>query len=68
MLNAHHILPRQGYPEFMFDANNGASLCPKHHKFGKYSAHKNPVWFAEFLRKFHLRKYRWAAARIGDYR
>lgn len=42
--NAHHIIPRT-FEQTRWDLNNGIILCPKHHKFGKFSAHKNPLWF-----------------------
>lgn len=64
-LNAHHILPKENYKEFMFELINGVTLCPIHHKFGKYSAHKNPIWFSEFLKIFNLEQYCWAVANLG---
>ena len=32
---------------------NGIALCPKHHKFGIESAHRNPLWFFMQLEKFY---------------
>lgn len=49
-LNAHHIMPRQNFSGLRFNPMNGIALCPKCHKFGKYSAHKGGVWFAWWLR------------------
>lgn len=49
-LNAHHIIPRE-FIETRYDSKNGIALCPTHHSFGKFSAHKNALWFSEFLRK-----------------
>ena len=49
-LNAHHIMPRQMFSGLRFDEMNGACLCPKCHKMGKFSAHKGGIWFAEWLR------------------
>src|SRR3990167_3454888 len=49
-LDAHHLLPKETYPEYKFELMNGICLCKKHHKFGKFSAHKNGMWFAEWLR------------------
>jgi len=43
-INAHHIIPRT-FKELRWDLENGIALCPKHHKFSKFSAHKNPLWF-----------------------
>jgi len=44
MINAHHIIPRE-IKEFRHDVLNGIGLCPKHHKWGVNSAHRNPLWF-----------------------
>ena len=46
--NAHHIIPK-GFIETRWDVNNGIILCPKHHKWGKFSAHKHPLWFINKL-------------------
>lgn len=47
-LNAHHIIDKQSI-ETRLLLDNGIALCPKCHKFGNYSAHKNSVWFACWL-------------------
>ncbi len=65
-LNAHHILPKENYKELMFEILNGITLCPTHHKFGKYSAHKNPMWFVNFLQEYHIAQYTWATKNVGD--
>lgn len=54
--NAHHIIPRT-FKETRWDPENGIMLCPKHHKFGKFSAHKNPLWFLAILRICEKDKY-----------
>jgi hypothetical protein len=64
-LNAHHILPKETYKDFMFEMLNGVTLCPTHHKFGKYSAHKNPVWFSLFIGQFCREQYAWAVKNVG---
>jgi len=49
-LNAHHIIPRE-IKETRFDLLNGIALCAKkHHKFGIYSVHMNPLWIHEVLK------------------
>lgn len=63
-LNAHHILPKENYKEFMYEVLNGVTLCPVHHKFGKYSAHKNPIWFTEFLKKSNNDQLEWAVRNL----
>ena len=52
-INAHHIVPRS-FKELRWDEHNGIALCPKHHKFGKFSAHKNPLWFFDCLKKLKI--------------
>lgn len=46
--NAHHIIPKT-FKETRHDVQNGVMLCPKHHKYGKFSAHKNALWFINLL-------------------
>lgn len=65
-LNAHHVLPKEAYKEWMFEEVNGVTLCPSHHKFNKYSAHKNPIWFAHFLQQFRTDQYEWAVEHMGE--
>ena len=65
-LNAHHVLPKENYKELMYEVINGVTLCPSHHKFGKYSAHKNAIWFSEFLRKFRADQWSWAVEHVGS--
>jgi hypothetical protein len=47
-LNAHHIIPRE-FRETRWLLENGVALCPKHHKWGLFSAHRNPYWFVNML-------------------
>lgn len=65
-LQAHHVLPKERYPELKFKRINGVCLCPTHHKFGKFSAHRNPIWFAVWLKTQQLEKYLWAIASMGQ--
>jgi hypothetical protein len=46
--NAHHIIGRRNYT-LRWDVRNGCSLCPKHHVFGRESAHQDPIWFDQWL-------------------
>lgn len=64
-LQAHHILPKERYPEFKFELMNGISLCPICHKFGKHSAHRNPLWFILFLKRHASDRYNWAKEHMG---
>lgn len=47
--NCHHIVPKEMFSILRYDPINGVVLCPSHHKFGKFSAHKNPLWFVDML-------------------
>lgn len=51
----------------MFELLNGVTLCPTHHKFGKYSAHKNSIWFAKFLKNNRKNQYDWAMENVGEF-
>ena len=48
-LNAHHLIPKE-FKEYRWDVDNGMTLCVHHHTLGRFSAHKNPVWFNQWLR------------------
>lgn len=64
-LNVHHLLPKERYREFRTVVENGITLCPKHHKWDRYSAHRNPVWFVLWLRANRPEQYKWAKANMG---
>ena len=57
-LNAHHIMPRQNFSGLRFDPMNGVALCPKCHKFGKFSAHKGGIWFGSWLSANRFDRYK----------
>jgi len=65
ILHPHHILPKERYPEFKTEIKNGILLCPTHHKYGKFSAHRNPIWFSQWLQKNNFEKYKFALDNIG---
>ena len=58
-VQAHHVFPKERYPELRLTLENGISLCATHHKFGKYSAHLNPFWFSAWCDKNLPRWFRW---------
>lgn len=49
-LNSHHIVGRTNRMT-RWEVRNGVCLCVAHHKFGKQSAHEDPLWFTEWLGK-----------------
>jgi 5-methylcytosine-specific restriction endonuclease McrA len=61
-LNAHHILQKEVYPELKFVDENAICLCVNHHKFGKYSAHRNGIWFTQWLQTNQPTQFNWAIA------
>lgn len=49
-VDAHHIVGKEIHNSFFkFNLTNGACLCPKCHKFGNNSAHRNAVFFINFI-------------------
>jgi len=48
-LNAHHLLPKELYPEYRHCEWNGICLCARCHRWGKGSAHQDPIGFISFL-------------------
>jgi len=49
-LNSHHVYSRSNKSIRWSDAN-GVCLCAKHHALGRWSAHKAPIWFVEWIKK-----------------
>ncbi len=64
--NAHHLENRNTCRALKFDEMNGILLCPSHHKFGKNSAHKGGIWFAEWLRAHYPERYAYVLAHRDD--
>jgi len=65
MLNAHHLVPRQ-FLEWRWEMDNGIALCVYCHNFGKFSAHKNPLWFANWLKLNRENDYIRAMVRMAN--
>lgn len=65
-LNAHHILPKESYPDLARELINGLALCPAHHKYSRHSFHKNPLWAILWLRRHRPEQYMWAKANMGQ--
>lgn len=64
-LNCHHIFPRN-LTEFRWDLKNGILLCPKHHKWGTYSAHKNGLWFVNWLIENRTEQYVYLTSKLSN--
>jgi hypothetical protein len=65
LVNCHHIIPR-GIVEYRHDVMNGICLCPLHHKWGTYSAHKHPLWFFVWLEKNKFSQYNYLVEKINE--
>ncbi len=64
-LNAHHLIPKN-FPKYKYDIDNGILLCVHHHGLGKWSAHKNPIWFSRWLCKNRFQQYREILERLHN--
>ena len=49
-VQAHHMYSRT-FITTRFDHKNGVALCPLHHTLGRFSAHKNGIWFTKWLKE-----------------
>ena len=65
-IQAHHVLEKKAWPRYATTLLNGLTLCPRHHCFGKRSAHTNPVWWSWWLSINRPEVYSWALARMGE--
>ena len=68
LLHAHHLIP-MGFKIFDIyraDITNIVMLCPMHHTFGKWSAHKNPFWFRQWMMDNRKGTLELAEDRIND--
>lgn len=61
---SHHLIPKERFNEYQYEIDNGVTLCPSHHKFGKFSAHSNALWFAAWIRANRHAQYEWAMERL----
>lgn len=56
-LNAHHLLPKELYPQFKFELMNGVSLCPMN--CHRRKAHWDGIAFSIWLRRNKPDQYQW---------
>jgi hypothetical protein len=66
ILDAHHLENRSTCPALRFDLLNGIALGKSAHKFGRNSAHKGTIWFAEWLRTNRPKQYAYVLAHRDD--
>jgi hypothetical protein len=64
-LQCHHLLPRERYPQFKLVPINGILLCTQHHKWSRYSFHRNPIWATLWLRRNRPHQYLWCKQNMG---
>ena len=65
--HAHHILPRQ-FSKLRWDVANGITLCYRHHKVGKFSAHQNAIWFYGWMRANKIQQLRYLITKLTEYK
>ena len=65
-VQAHHLLCKERYLSLKYNTKNGIALCSKCHKFGKFSAHRNGIWFSEWLKENQKEKYNWCLENINE--
>jgi hypothetical protein len=61
--NVHHLVPSM-FHKYEFELDNAICLCPNHHTLGKFSAHKNPIWFYEWMLHHRTDQLRIAITRL----
>jgi len=64
-IDAHHIEDKTNYA-LRFNRKNGILLCVWHHKFGKDSAHRSPVWFMEWMLKVRPMQWKYVQEHRND--
>ena len=64
LVQAHHIVQKKYDKELRFDLNNGIALCPRHHSFGKWSAHMGSFFFTCWLEQNRPNQYAYLRAKI----
>ena len=64
-LNAHHLIPNN-FKKYSFNIDNGLTLCAGCHTLGRYSAHKHPIWFSNWLKKYRPITYLQVVERIEE--
>ena len=66
-VECHHLFSRNIKDSpLKWDLNNLICLCTLHHKTGDHSAHKNPIWFAEWLRTNKPEQYQYILDHCED--
>ena len=63
-IQAHHLIPKERFPQYKFIIDNGLSLCPTCHKYGNFSFHRHPIWSVLWLEKNKLEQYNFVVSLI----
>jgi len=66
ILDGHHLESRYSCKALRFDILGGIALNKSSHKFGRESAHKGPIWFAEWLRIHRPKQYAYVLEHRAD--
>lgn len=65
-LNSHHIYNKTKYPEYSLNLDNGITLCPTHHVFGKEAAETNAFFITYWLWRHRFEQFVWAVEIIAS--
>lgn len=66
-LNVHHILEKEFkiFRYLKFDERNLITLCPKCHKFGEFSVHRNPLYVLEIIKSIYPENYNFLLGEVN---
>lgn len=67
-VQSHHILDKRYYKELSLDINVGITICIQHHKWGKFAAHTNSIWFTTWLQKYRPEQYKWCVDMVNQFK
>jgi hypothetical protein len=56
-IQSHHILDKRYYKEYSLNVGIGVTLCVRCHKWGKFAAHTNSIWFVAWLQENRPEQY-----------
>jgi 5-methylcytosine-specific restriction endonuclease McrA len=63
-LNAHHLIPKERFPQHQLEVINGITVCPLCHKYGSFSFHRHPLWSSNWLAQNRPEQYVWVMETI----
>ena len=66
-LNVHHLIEKEFlmFRYLKFDVRNLITVCPRCHKFGEFSIHKNPLYALSIVQKMYPDNYKFLLAEVN---